>query len=114
MPFSLTIFGEEALITYDGTNRTIQVRGPLFEGYIPFLKQTSLRLFWDSIMSSGQMIGSNLNLAVQYALRRYRSGHEEFFRAIFGGERMPYTPEEAYDSTITYLECLQQLEKVRQ
>jgi len=60
-----------------------------------------------------QITKTSAMTAIRTMLGKSMSGHEYLFslfiRSILENKEMPYTPEEAYDATITFLEVLQRL-----
>ena len=60
-----------------------------------------------------QIMKTTAKTAIRVMSGKRVSGHEylflSFIRSILENKEMPYTPEEAYDATITFLEVLQRL-----
>jgi len=114
-PLSVRVYGKELIINYDGSNLALTTQGPLLQGYLPKQKTSWLKLKvgWDNLQSAMQIMKTTAKTAIRATSGKSVSGHEylfsSFIRSILENKEMPYTPEEAYESTISFLEVLQRL-----
>jgi len=114
-PLSVRVYGKELIINYDGSNFALTTQGPLLQGYLPKQKTSwlKLKLARDNLQSFMQITKTTAKTAIKSMLGKSLSGHEylfsSFIQSISENKKMPYTPEEAYDATITFLEVLQRL-----
>ena len=111
---SIKIYGKDSIIEFDGSNHTFNVQGKCVDGYLPTQSIPKSRIFKDSISMAAQILGSTFKNSIDVLTRRRKMAHELLFRSfinqILNGERMPYTVEEAYTSTRTFLEIIYQLD----
>ena len=114
-PLSIRVYGKELIINHDGSNFALTTQGHLMQGYLPNQNtyRTKLKLAKDNLQSVMQIIKSTGKTASRVMSGKMISGHEylfsSFIRSILENKEMPYTPEEAYDATITCYEVLQRL-----
>lgn len=114
-PLSVRVYGKELIINHDGSNFALTTQGPLLQGYLPKQKTSwlKMKLARDNLQSVMQIMKTTAKTAIRAMSGKRISGHEylfsSFIRSILENKEMPYTPEEAYDATITFLEVLQRL-----
>lgn len=113
-PMSIKIYGKDSIIEFDGSNHTFNVQGKCVDGYLPRQSIPKSRIVKDSISMAAQIVGSTFKNSIEVLTRRRKMAHELLFKSfinqILNGEKMPYTVEEAYTSTRTFLEILYQLD----
>jgi len=104
-PLSVRVYGKQLIINYDGSNLALINQGPLLQGKMHKVK--------DNLQHIIQIIGAIVNEAIITITGKSTSSHHYLFsalvEAILENKEIPYTPEEAYDATITFLEVLQRL-----
>jgi predicted dehydrogenase len=107
-PLSMRVYGKQLIINYDGSNLAFIKQGPLPQGKIYKVK--------DNFQQIVQIIRSMSKEAVMTVIDKNRSGHyylfSAFIEAILKSKEIPYTPYEAYDATMTFLEVLQRLQSI--
>ena len=114
-PLSVRVYGKELIINYDGSNFAFNTQGPLLQGYLPNQKTSwlKLKLAKDNLQSFMQIMQTSAMTAIKAMSGKTISGHEylfsSFIQSILENKEIPYTPEEAYDATITFLEVLQRM-----
>jgi len=106
-PISIRVYGKQAIINYDGSNLAFIAQGPLPQGKIWKVK--------DNFTLTTQIMKSLIKETIRTIFSKNKSGHEyifsSFIQSILKGEKMTYSPEEAYDATITFLEVLKRLSR---
>ncbi|MGB9622306.1 MAG: Gfo/Idh/MocA family protein [Candidatus Bathyarchaeia archaeon] len=106
-PLSLRVYGKQLIINYDGSNLILTKQGSLPQGKMYKVK--------DNFQYIVQIMGTLVKETAMAMTGKGKSGHYYLFsalvQAILENKDMPYTPEEAFDATITFLEVLQKLSK---
>jgi predicted dehydrogenase len=104
-PLSIRVYGKQLIINYDGSNLTLVNQGSLSQGKICKVKDI-FQLFM-------QIAKSLVKETIRTALSKTKSGHEyifsTFIQSITENKELLYTPEEAFDATVTFLEALRKL-----
>jgi predicted dehydrogenase len=112
-PLSIRVYGKQLIINYDGSNLTLITQGSLPQGAIWKVKD-NLTLITQIAKS---LIKGTIQKTIRTVLGKNDTGHEylftSFIQSILENREMPYTPEEAYDATITFLEVLQRIENIK-
>jgi predicted dehydrogenase len=115
LPFSLLIYGANAIVCLDGTNATCVVQGPLTDAYLPDARLSRTRLLKDGLSSSAAILSSTMSNMIEVLGNRRTTGHETIFRSlvasILEGAEMPYTAQEAYEANLTFLQVLSRLNR---
>ena len=125
--FNIAIYSKELIIKYDGTNQTLIMQGPLLPGYLSNLNKVynryhvKLKILKDVAQTSMQIVGPAVSSLISrlvkkiFRIKREKSGHtylfEAFINSILNQSDLPYTPEEAYDATITFLKVINRISK---
>ncbi|MCX8178145.1 MAG: Gfo/Idh/MocA family oxidoreductase [Candidatus Bathyarchaeota archaeon] len=121
--FNIKVYSKELILTYDGTNQTLLIQGALLPGYLSRGKgkyRSELKILKDALNTSWQILSSATksisNRAARAFLNKRESGHRYLFKSFIDSiseeKETPYSPEEAYDATKTFLEILEILSRM--
>ncbi len=109
-PMSIRVYGKNLIVNFDGSNQTFTVQGKCVEGYLPRQPIPKFRIFRDSVSNAGQVLTSTFRNFTDFITGKRRRAHELLFLSfsdyLLNGKEMPYTVEEAYSSTKTFLEII--------
>jgi predicted dehydrogenase len=111
--FSINIYGKRSIVKYDGSNFTLIKQGTLMKGFIYTERIPKLKVAWDCVACGLQAIKTPFDVWSKLLLKRWTPGHEVVFRsflkALLNNTELPYPPEEAFESTKTFLEVIAEL-----
>lgn len=112
-PMSIRVYGKNLIVNFDGSNQTFTVQGRCVDGYLPHQPLPKFRILRDAISNSSQILSSTFRNFTDFITGKRKRAHELLFRSfieyLLNDVDMPYTVEEAYSSTRTFLEIINTL-----
>ncbi|MCS7109373.1 MAG: Gfo/Idh/MocA family oxidoreductase, partial [Candidatus Micrarchaeota archaeon] len=102
---TIRIYGKNLLLNFDGSNSTLTIQ--------KYSVQSKAVRVKDSLHVSAQALYSTLKNVFKVLTNKWRSGHEVLFTlfvaSLTKNSKIPYTPEEAFEATKTFLKVLEKL-----
>lgn len=112
-PMSIKVYGKNLILNFDGSNQTFTVQGRCVDGYLPRQPLPKFRIFGDALSNSSQILSSTFRNFTDFITGKRKRAHQVLFKSfteyLLNDGEMPYSVEEAYSSTKTFLEIINTL-----